>query len=259
MKKVAVEIPRVFQLCTPTVFIVSEYFVFSEYDYTLPSPTEADKQRICWSVWDADGRDLLEEYQSVIKQNGEKLEIECVPFDWHNRIIKIGAQFDSPPENEMFSGKPESAEVYDWIATIKKAEAAYPHLDGVQMTNAMRRLASYDDEGFRLTYGETPPGETLTPKDLLIQKDIDKLTKWTKHSVVGGIETGIVKDADGNDLAAGHVLTGISAGVYRDKDIDMAGKYAQKNWGTTSISCPCNRQLNGQLKNGQLIRNNYRR
>jgi hypothetical protein len=120
----------------------------------------------------------------------------------------------------MFSGKPQSCELYDWIAIVKKAEAEFPSLTGVQMTDAMRKIAGYDTDRFRLLYGGRPPATVLKPHGVLTQTDLDQLENWTSHGKKAGKEVGILEDPAGNKLAAGHVLTGLSAGVYRDRSLD---------------------------------------
>jgi hypothetical protein len=214
-----IEGPKAFRLCEQATFRVSKY----EGD-----PTAAEKDgRIRWFVRDAVTKDdLLKEDASAIRQKGDELEIDCVPFGWRGRTIEVGAQFDAPPPDKMFSGKPVSCELYDWIATIKKAEAELPSLTGVQMTDAMRRVAGYDTSPFRQLFGGSPPGTVLKPHGALTQTDLDQLKKWTAHDLKGGVEEGILEDPDGNKVAAGHVLTGLSAGVYRDRSIDLTPVYA---------------------------------
>jgi outer membrane protein OmpA-like peptidoglycan-associated protein len=215
----AVEGPKTFRLCEPAIFRVSKY---------EGSPTGADKDsRLRWFVRDgATGDDLLKADASAIQQKGETLEIDCVPFGWLGRTIEVGAQFDAPTPDKMFSGKAQSCELYDWIATIKKAEAEFPSLTGVQMTDAMRQIAGYDTNPFRQLYGGRPPATALKPHGALTQTDLDQLKKWTAHDLKGGVEEGILEDPEGNKVAAGHVLTGLSAGVYRERSIDLTPVYA---------------------------------
>jgi hypothetical protein len=152
-------------------------------------------------------------------------------------MIEIGAQFGTPPKDKMFSGKPASVGVYDWIAMIRKAEAAYPAWSGVQMTNALRRVvppgivgpgagAPYDTAFFQTLYGGSPPGLALVPSGSFTKPDIDQLGLWAWHHMVGGVEMGVVTDPDGNQLAPGHILTGLSGGVYRNRSIDVTPSYA---------------------------------
>jgi len=213
LRVLAIEGPKTFRLGEPATFRISKY---------QGKPTDADKDgRLRWFVRDAaTGDDLLKADAGAIQQKGDKLEIDCVPFGWHGRNIEVGAQFDAPPREKMFSGKPQSCELYDWIAIVKKAEAEFPSLTGVQMTDAMRKIAGYDTDGFRLLYGGRPPATVLKPHGALTQTDLDQLENWTSHGKKAGKEVGILEDPAGNKLAAGHVLTGLSAGVYRDRSLD---------------------------------------
>ncbi len=127
------------------------------------------------------------------------------------------------PSKTMLEKSVAAAEVFDWIMTIRKAEEAYPNWTPVELTNAMRRLAGYDYAAWLKMYGDIKPAQDLAPYGPLTLNDIDNLKKWTKHS---SASTGLITDADGNRLASGHVLTGISAGVYRDRDIDVTPAYA---------------------------------
>src|SRR5258706_11582282 len=219
LRVLAIEGPKTFRLGEPATFRISKY---------QGNPTDAEKDgRLRWFVRDAaTGDDLLKADAGGIQQKGDKLEIDCVPFGWHGRNIEVGAQFAAPPSDKRLSGKPQSCELYDWIAIVKKAEAEFPSLTGVQMTDAMRQIAGYNTTFFRQLYGGRPPATVLKPHGSLTQTDLDQLEKWTAHDLKAGVEQGIVEDPDGNKLAAGHVLTGLSAGVYRDRSIDLTPFYA---------------------------------
>lgn len=211
----AIDLQTEFLICYPAIFKVSQY---------KGSPKEEDKKKIKWMIRDAKTKkDLMREYKDIIKERGERLIIKCVPFEWRNRKIQIGAQFDEKPKKELLEETPLSCEVFDWVATIKKAETEYPKWTGVEMTNAMRRVAGYDNSSFQKMYGNSPLGKPLKPKGNLTQTDINNLEKWTKHK---NAASGLVKDLDNIELAAGHVLTGISGGVYRNKNIDITPSYS---------------------------------
>lgn len=198
-----------FNLCAPARFRVSRYG-------DVP-PTELDKQNIRWSVRDQDGVEYLISHSEIIKEIGEVLNIDMIPIEWKDNVIEIGAAFDSQPQEVVVSLLPQSCTLLDWIGLVQKAEAEFPHLTGVEMTNAMRRIAWYDDEKFRRMYGDSPQGAALTGGTNFTQADINQLIAMTRHSVSAGVESGIVRDPLGYDLAAGHVLTGISSGVYRNR------------------------------------------
>jgi hypothetical protein len=147
-KIVAVDGPTPFEICQPAEFRVSQY--------DGAETTWEAYRSVLWFVRDAVTKeDLLRTVSATMPDMGKILEIDCVPFSWYGRTVEAGAQFidaeaaDLNPIKTMFSGKPNACELYRWIATIQKAEAAYPALSGVQMTNAMRRIATYDNSYFR--------------------------------------------------------------------------------------------------------------
>ena len=140
-KVLKLEVSQPFRLCEPaSVKVVS-------YD---GKPTKEQKQQTRWSVCDKASQQGLLNYQ------GETLAIDCVPFDWWERTIEVSAWLFRPPEG-VIEAKAQSVDVLDWIATIKKAEDAYPSLSGVEMTNAMRQIAGYDYKFFMAIYGGSPP------------------------------------------------------------------------------------------------------
>jgi LysM domain len=211
LRILAVALQTPFKLCEPAMFKVTQY---------KGSPTDADKKNIKWMLRDAKTKvDLKSEQGTTVEEKGEKLILACVPFEWKDRTVEVAAQFDTAPDKKMTDAIPASAGIFEWIATIKKAESAYPSWSGVEITNAMRRLTiNYDDDNFRRMYGGSPRGRELQAAGALTDADIQNLINWTRHT---SPDTGIVTDPDGDLLAAGHVLTGISGGVYRNRSIDV--------------------------------------
>ena len=215
LEVIAVALTTQFTLCEPAMFKVTKY---------KGKPTEADKKRIKWMLRDASDKSDLKTQQGVkVVQKGEKLIIDCVPFTWREKTIQVAAQFDKEPTKKMVDHKATTHEVHEWIATIEKAEAAYPAWSSMRMTDAMRRLAGYDDIKFQTMYGGSKPAPVLQPIGGLANADIHKLEAWTKHS---SATTGLVTDSNGERFAAGHVLTGISAGFYREKRVDVTPWYS---------------------------------
>lgn len=209
----AVKASKAFRVCTPAAFKVSEY---------TGTPADKDKKRVKWQLRDATtGVDLLNATPKIAREEGDKLIIDCVPFDWRDHTIEVRAYFVRPTNKPMLSLKPQSCQLFDWIALIKKAEVAYPALSGVQMTNALRWVAGYDNALFRALFSGSPRGFPLAPAGSLTQADIDQMQGWTRHAVAAGVEAGVVKDFDGTPIAAGHVLTGLSGGVYRNRSVDI--------------------------------------
>jgi hypothetical protein len=218
LEVVEISLKASFALCEPAKFEVSKY--------GKTTPTPDDKKKIKWFVRDQQGTDYVKTGAAYIKADGESLNIDDVPFDWIDKKIEIGAQFDTPPQAAMFSGTPAKCSLHDWISLIQKAEAEFPHLSGVQMTNAMRSIAGYDDAKFIAMYGSSPAGTSLAGGKSFTAADISTLRGMTRHRVSSGVETGIVKDPLGYEVAAGHVLTGLSGGVYRNRSVDITPAYS---------------------------------
>ena len=115
--------------------------------------------------------------------------------------------------------------VSNFILLVKKAEAAYPLLGMAEIMDRLRALApGYNTDRFRVLLGKQKMAEPLKPvKDKLSTEDIAALRAMIEH---GGETTpqgekGIAKDIGGNSVAMGHVLTGLTAGMNRDKDKDV--------------------------------------
>jgi len=119
-----------------------------------------------------------------------------------------------------------AGEVGDFIALVRKIEAAYPTWNGERILNSLRRLAGYDDPKFRAMYGGLKQGDALAPIGSLTQTDLDTLKAMTRHEVTPGVESGIVVDTFGEAVAMGHVLTGLSAGQHRNKRIDLTPSWS---------------------------------
>ena len=205
-----------FELCSPAVFKVTK-------TTCKPPPTANEKKQIRWFVRDAKTKDdLMAASPGSINEAGDELVIECVPFDWQDRIVEIGAQFNKPPKMAMFSGTPTGNEILTWIATVQRAEKAYSGLSPFELTAAMRSLSLTDNSGFRRLFGGSAPGIVLTPAPPLTQADIDNLIDWTRHRPTHPTDPhpGVRTDAKGEVLTPSHVLTGITAGMTRNRMLD---------------------------------------
>jgi hypothetical protein len=215
VKVIAIEAREPFRLCEAAVFKVSKY------DGT---PTEADKSRIRWFIRDAASRDdLLTPNKAVIKEAGEELKIDCVPFDWHDRTIEIGAQFGSPPKNKMFSGKAK----YGPFADLRMLEVA-ARLDGYdtrQCITALRKIWYNDDRRpvktiFGVIVGGGGwsiliPGASSTP--LPPRWSQDNLAKIVEHA-----RSANERNVEGSTVDVGHLFAGLDAGNY-PTSIQLAG------------------------------------
>jgi hypothetical protein len=115
---------------------------------------------------------------------------------------------------------PKPTTACDYIALTKKVENAHPDWSGERVLNALRHESGYDDARFQAMYGGIPPGDTLRPTGALTQDDINNLRELSRHSGnTKNTEKGIAKDSLGHDVAIGHVLTGMSAGMHRERAI----------------------------------------
>lgn len=126
------------------------------------------------------------------------------------------------------SYSPASAEqapptVDDFIGLVQKVEAAYPDWTAEEVVNRLREHGGYDNSSWQkmLGVGDTAP---IAPQGDLTAADIEALTGMVRHTHDGTQEGGIVTDRNGETVAMGHVITGLSAGEHRDKNRNLAGK-----------------------------------
>lgn len=135
--------------------------------------------------------------------------------------------------------KPDTIE--DFIRIVGKVEKAFPKMSGEQLLNNLRVYGRNDDQNFRKMYGlDKLNKDELREKygrpvmsnqnddseylDLFLRsgkikpKDIASLKRMLNHS---DEDHGLAKDSFGNDVALSHVLTGLTAGQYRNPDTDL--------------------------------------
>jgi hypothetical protein len=175
--------------------------------------TDADKKKVTWEVRDkATGTDLSE--HDAVKPQADKLEIECVPFDWHETEVDVFAYLPDQPNKPHITSKVGAAELYEYIKLVRTAEQAHPNLSGEDLLNSLRWVAGYDNENFRDFFGGIDKAKELKPSGPLTQGMIDRMQELSRHQEVAGVEKGIAKDPLGFDVALGHVLTGMSAGQH---------------------------------------------
>jgi len=147
--------------------------------------------------------------------------------------VKHGGELEAPNEktaktcggtttgcSSSKSPTPKPTTVCDYIALTKKVEKAHPDWSGERVLNALRHEAGYDDERFKALYGSIQSGDSLLPTGELTQEDINNMRELSRHSGnTKNTEKGIAKDSLGHDVAIGHVLTGMSAGMHRKQAI----------------------------------------
>jgi hypothetical protein len=128
--------------------------------------------------------------------------------------------------------------INNFIKLIKKVEAAYPTKSTDEIIDLLRSLApGYNTDRFRILLGKKQRAPQLKPvKDILTDADIAALKAMIEH---GGeypsLEKGVLKDNGGDYLAMGHVLTGITAGINRDKNKDMTSGFWESAAGTVGV------------------------
>ncbi|MBW2662687.1 MAG: hypothetical protein JRD93_12025, partial [Deltaproteobacteria bacterium] len=181
------------------------------------------KPALNWIVKDAKTDGKMTHYGNA---EGDSLTIDCVPETWErSKNIQIIAYTSDPSDGVSVSPRVTSTEVGKYIALVRKAEAAYSSWVGEKILNSLRRLAHYDTANFQKMYHLNNPGNDLTARGVLAKGDIMALREMSQHSPDEGIR-GTAKDCFAYEVAMGHVLTGISAGQHRIKDVDLTPWYS---------------------------------
>lgn len=102
--------------------------------------------------------------------------------------------------------------VADYIALVQKVERAYPQWTPDQVLAALRRIAGCDAQLFRTLFA-TPEGSPVVPGvGGLTETDLCDLAQMSAHGGAGGV----VFDPWHQEIAIGHVLCGITAGLHRN-------------------------------------------
>jgi hypothetical protein len=102
-----------------------------------------------------------------------------------------------------------------YIALVQKLEAVYPEWTTSRLIDNLRHIGSIDGVLFQQILG-TQPGIDIQPKGNLIRQDITELALCMNHDVISANqEIGIsLDDSTGRQVALGHVIVGISAGIH---------------------------------------------
>lgn len=101
-----------------------------------------------------------------------------------------------------------------YIAIVQKVEATYPEWTTSRLIDNLRRTGPLDNSQFQQLLG-TQPGILIQSKGILTELDIKELRSTITHETKGGQETGISLDnSTGRQVALGHVIVGISAGIH---------------------------------------------
>lgn len=123
--------------------------------------------------------------------------------------------------------------VANFIELVKLVEAAYPDRSTNDILASLRtRFANSGN--FNDMMDKTEAGEPIEPVDgILTQEDIDLLVSMIVHDHdEEGNETGVAKDALGNYVAMGHVITGTEAGINRLEEVTFTDKIGPIDVGT---------------------------
>lgn len=135
--------------------------------------------------------------------------------------------------------KPDT--VQDYIGIVKHMEKVFPNWTGEQIMNNLRTLGNVDNALFMKMYGmdkldsagvkekygrehnSDPTKDQKQLEQMMIKagmapNEIAALERMSQHNDEGH---GTAKDSFGEDVALSHVLTGISAGMYRNKNADL--------------------------------------
>jgi Ca2+-binding RTX toxin-like protein len=107
-----------------------------------------------------------------------------------------------------------------FIELVKGIESIYPAWSAERLNNELRTLAGYNTSLFKGVLADIGSYDTLErdrndPKSSSTYRNIlSELAGYLQHKVAAnGVETGVVKDSRGLNVAIGHVITGISGGI----------------------------------------------
>jgi hypothetical protein len=119
---------------------------------------------------------------------------------------------------------PSAARTYtivDYLALVKKVEAAYPAWSPDDVLGALRRVAGCDNLLFQVLFG-TSEGHAIKAGDGgLTPTDLGDLTAMSAHQGSGGTVVDLLQQK----LAVGHVLCGLTAGQHRNQSVGLVGRW----------------------------------
>jgi hypothetical protein len=106
------------------------------------------------------------------------------------------------------------ASVGNFITLVQAVETAYPEWTTDRLITNIRHIGPLDGPLFQQLLGTTP-GIDIQPRGNLSQTKINALITELNHTTTTNQETGISQDsATGRNVAIGHVIVGISAGIH---------------------------------------------
>lgn len=118
------------------------------------------------------------------------------------------------------SGQDVSLERF--LELLGKVENAYPNLNKETLMSALRALSEfYDTDTWGKILNTQKVPKVKPVEDALAGDELFELRNMLAHYVEKGTEMGVIIDRTGEKVAIGHVLTGITAGLNRDKSRDI--------------------------------------
>ena len=101
-----------------------------------------------------------------------------------------------------------------YISLIQRVEAAYTEWTTSRLIDNLRHTGPLDSSQFQQLLG-TQSGIDVKSKGVLTESNINELRSAITHDTEGGQEIGIsLDDSTGRQVALGHVIVGISAGIH---------------------------------------------
>ena len=142
-----------------------------------------------------------------------ELELECEAYEtdayagetYEAEAYEAELQMTCPPTTTIRA-------ISDYIALVQKVERAYSQWKPEQVLAALRRIAGCDSHLFRTLFGTTEGAPVSVGVGGLLATDLCDLASMSAHSGTGGV----VYDPWGQEVAVGHVLCGITAGLHRN-------------------------------------------
>lgn len=135
------------------------------------------------------------------------------------RYAGAGAEPEATWRDDETPAAPRSYTTAEYIALVQKVERAYPKWTPDEVLAALRRIAGCDAVLFRVLFA-TQEGSAIYAGDGgLTCGDLCDLAAMSAHRGTGGV----VYDAWHGEVAIGHVLCGITAGLHRNVNVGLVG------------------------------------
>lgn len=204
--------------------------------YAKPSKpmAKADLDRIRWSIEEArTGLPIAATMEWV--PNKDRLMLSKVPEALHDRKVVIRASLAKKFEAHL-TAVVKRCQVCEFIDLVRTIESG-TGWDMEKVANAIRHVVpEYDTEQWQILLNRDGPATGIEEGMTLSDEDRTKLVSFVRHDVnASGTESGFGMDCFGYQVALGHVITGICAGMRREKSIDVAAEFARRVWGPLGL------------------------